>query len=425
MNRPNLSALGVWLLVTAALALALTSLVPSNAELARRAEAVLGDALGVPVTVRTLRWRLFPAPRLVIDGIATVQPQPIRFIRLTLFAGLPRSGDDWRGGVGLLRIARAELDGAEVPPQSLRGLGQADADEAGGAAAPLRWAATPLERLVFRDVNWDAGSAQDLRYEGEIDFDALWRPRNVQLRRAGDPPAAAMQLTRRGELDQWDVSFALGQGSGNGHVRLHALGSPVAGAHQRFRLEGALQLHQIDAGVVARAFGQPPVLAGQVSSQTDWWSEGATPGELARQLQTRSTFEVIEARLLRFDLDQAMRRFGRSTVGETSLGPLTGQLATHHTAQGVALTLRALKTDVYGNAGPMAVTGRMPVSPVRRLDAQFDARFVLELLAGLQGQSLQVSRPLDQLTVTLPQAGLGKSGQLGRMGKLADSVPAY
>ena len=131
MNRPNLSALGVWLLVTAALALALTSLVPSNAELARRAEAVLGDALGVPVTVRTLRWRLFPAPLLVIDGIATVQPQPIRFIRLTLFAGLPRSGDDWRGEVGLLRllrIARAELDGAEVPPQSLRGLGQADAD---------------------------------------------------------------------------------------------------------------------------------------------------------------------------------------------------------------------------------------------------------------------------------------------------------
>ncbi len=123
--------------------------------------------------------------------------------------------------------------------------------------------------------------------------------------------------------------------------------------------------------------------------------------------------------MLRFDLDQAMRTFGRSTVGETSLGPLTGQLATHHTAQGVALTLSALKTDVYGNAGPMAVTGRMHVSPVRRLDAQFE----LKLLAGLLGQSLQVSGPLDQLTVTLPQAGLGKSGQLGRMGKLAGSVP--
>ena len=146
---------------------------------------------------------------------------------------------------------------------------------------------------MFRDVNWDAGSAQDLRYEGEIDFDALWRPRNVQLRRAGDPPAAAMQLTRRGELDQWDVSFALGQGSGNGHVRLHALA---------------------------------------------------------------------------------------------------------------------------------------PSEAVRRLDAQFE----LELLAGLLGQSLQVSGPLEQLTVTLPQAGLGKAGQLGqldqldqlgRMGKLAGGVP--
>lgn len=393
-----LSAMGLLLLVSAAIALALASLVPSSLELARRAEAALGDALGVPVTVRGLRWHVWPVPRLVIDDVATVQPQPIRLKRLTLYAGWPQGFSGGQKLSSLLRIDRAELDGAELPQLSLRGLRQADADEASRGPSAFDFAGASLARLVFRDVNWVSRSGHALRYEGEMDFDDDWRPRTAQLRQAGAQPAAALQMTRRGVQNQWDVFIELAHGSAKGQISL------VTGAGNRLRLEGTLQAHQIDAAAAAGLFGLQPLLAGRVSGHTALWADGTSPGELVRRLQTRSTFGFSAARLLRFDLDKALRTGGREAEGETPLGPLTGQLDTHHTGQGVELNFSALKADAHGDSGALTVSGRMRISPVQRVDAQFE----VELLAGLIGQPLQISGPLDQLTVTMPRSAAGK-----------------
>ena len=399
-----LSAMGLLLLVSAAIALALASLVPSSPELARRAEAALGDALGVPVTVRALRWHVWPVPRLVIDDVATVQPQPIRLTRLTLYAGMPQSFSSGQNLASLIRIDRAELDGAELPQLSLPGLGQAHADEAPRGPSAFDFAGASLVRLVFRDVNWVSRSGHALRYEGEMDFDDDWRPRTAQLRQPGAEPVAALQMTRRGVQNQWDVFIELAHGSARGQILLET------GADKRLRLEGTLQAHQIDAPAAAGMFGLQPLLAGRVSGHTALWADGTSPGELARRLQTRSTFSFSAARLLQFDLDQALRTGGRDTEGETPLGPLTGQLDTYNTGQGVELNFSALKAEAHGDAGPLAVSGRMRVSPVQRVDAQFE----VELLAGIIGQPLQISGPLDKLTVTIPRSAAA--------GKLAGSA---
>ena len=386
------AGVGVLLLVSAAIALALTSLVPNNQELARRAEAALGDALGVPVTLGDLHWRLLPLPVLVVERAATVQPQPIRLERLTLYLGMPRWSDDWHNWAGRIRIARAEVDGGELPQLSLRGLGQADSDEGSGEPAEAGFAGTPLARLVFRDVTWISRHGLAVSYEGEIDFDSGWRPRIAQFRRPGVQPAAALQLARRGAQDRWDAHIELANGSAVGQIEL----LPRPGG--QFRLEGQLQLRRIDAAGAMSAFNRQPMLAGVASGSTALWADGASAGELARALQTRSTLSFSQARLLGFDLDKAMRNIGRDTEGHTALAQLTGQLETRSTEQGTAIDFTGVKAE----SETMTLSGHMRLSPARRVDAQFE----VDLPAGLGGLPLQITGPFENVKVSLPRAVL-------------------
>ena len=380
------------LLVSAAIALALASLLPNNHELARRAEVALGEALGVPVTLGGLRWRLLPLPVLVINDAATVQSQPIRMKRVTLHLGLPGWSGDWRRWAGRIRIARAEIDGAELPQLSMRNLAQADTDEAVSTPSRFGFADTPLSRLVFRDVNWISRHGLALPYEGEIDFDDGWRPRLVQVRRPGLQPAAALQLTRRGGQDRWDAHIELAHGSAEGQIVL------LASAGKRFRVEGELQLRRIDTAVAMSAFNFQPMLAGLTSGRTALWADGVSPGELARTLQTRSMLSFSQARLLRFDLDKAVQSVGRETDGQTALEQLTGQLDTRNTEQGMLIEFNSVKAE----SGSLAVSGRMRLSPARRVDAQFEVGSP----AGGAGLPLQVSGPVDSVTVTLPRTAV-------------------
>ena len=407
INRFNawLSALGLLLLVSAALALALASLVPGNPELARRAEASLGDALGVPVTVQKLHWQVWPVPRLVIEGLATVQSQPIRLNRLTLYPGMPQGFADQGAAAHLIRIDRAELEGAELPQLSLRGLGRAEADEASGLPGVSGFAGAFLARLVFRDVNWVSRNGHTLRYEGELDFDDDGRPRMAQLRRAGAQPAAGLQLTRRGIQDQWDLHIELAHGSADGAVSL------ASGAGSRLRLEGSLQTHQVDAAAAAGTFGLRPLLAGRISGRTLLWADGASSGELARKFQTHSNFDVSDARLQLFDLEKALRTGGRSPEGETALGELTGHLGTVNTGQGVQLNFTDLIAQAGGDGGAMALSGRLRVSPAQRVEARFE----VDLLDAVASQPLEVSGPPDGLLMSFPRSMSGRlAGNPGR-----------
>ena len=82
-TRKWLLGAGIFAGLLALLAVVVARLIPSDEELARRASGQLEAALGVPVSIGALHWRLLPSPLVGIETAATGQPQPIEVKRLT------------------------------------------------------------------------------------------------------------------------------------------------------------------------------------------------------------------------------------------------------------------------------------------------------------------------------------------------------
>ncbi|WP_349279610.1 hypothetical protein ABLV49_00370 [Polaromonas hydrogenivorans] len=90
--RKWLLGAGVGAGVLALLAALLLSLVPSDEELAGRASAELEAALGVPVHVGALHWRLRPTPTVVIEEVAPASPRRLKSKGSPPTSTPPRSG---------------------------------------------------------------------------------------------------------------------------------------------------------------------------------------------------------------------------------------------------------------------------------------------------------------------------------------------
>ena len=132
-----LLAAGIAAAVLVLLAIGLASLVPSDEELARRAATELEAALGVPVSVGALHWRLRPSALVELENAATQQSQPIVIKRLT--ANLNVSAL-WQRR---LKLDRVEVDGAVLPQLSLRGLHAPSGKSAGASRAACKWMNCP------------------------------------------------------------------------------------------------------------------------------------------------------------------------------------------------------------------------------------------------------------------------------------------
>ncbi len=354
---------------------ALKVLIPSDAELAARASAELEKQLGVPVAVGALHWRLLPVPAVVVEEVATRQPEPVTVRRLTVFPSLPALLD------GRLHLDSAELDGAVIPQLSLRAL------DKGPGVAQARPDATLLARLVFRDVTWVSRRGVALVYEGEADFDPAWRPRQAQLRRPGVQPATDLTLTRQGQEDRWTTQIRVGGGTADGEVQL------TTRDKGRLRLEGTLKPQGVEVASAMAAFNRRSVISGEASGDTSLLADGDTIGELARTLHTKTVFSMRRATLLRFDLDKAVRSLGKEHAGQTPLDTLTGQMDTQNTAQGMVVTYTGLKAT----SGALTASGQARVA-----NRQIDAELAVDLVDGVVGVPLKISGPFEDVKVSTP-----------------------
>jgi hypothetical protein len=363
-------------------------LLPDDAELAQRAETSLSESLGVPVTIGSLQWRLLPAPSIVIDNAATVQPQPIRIQRMLLRPDIP--------ALLARRVVfkRIEVNGATVPQLSLRAL----------AATPHErepkglWRVEPVAPawLYFRDLNWVSRRGLALAYDGEIHFEPDWRPRDLAIRRPGVRPEATMTLAlqpaRPNGLTTWTVHAEVGGGQSDGELRLRQTASG------RLLLEGNLQSKGVDVASLASAFGREPAVGGRAAAPTTIWAEGDSFTALTRSLHTRSRLSIANARLLRFDLDKAVRTVGRDHAGQTPLDTLTLQLDTQNTAQGMVTDY----SNVKAVSGALKASGRGRLSVNRELDAEFE----VDLVGGLVGVPLTLSGPPGDIQVSVPASAV-------------------
>ena len=316
-----------WLLAVVAV-----SLIPSDEELARRASTELEASLGVPVSIGALHWRLQPSPSVVIESAATGQTQPIEVTRLS--AWLDTSAL-WQRR---LKLQRVLVQGAVLPQLPLRGLGRQPAAVAPNEANTFTLDGLPLARIEFRDVTWVSHRGIRRVYEGEADFDAGWRPRTAALRRPGSSPPAELTLVRQGQNDRRDVQKTVGGGTAHCRVQLQT------GADGRLRLAGKLQPRNIDMASTLQAFNRRSIVSGKVSGDTTLSASGSHLGEIARSLRTTTQFSVGPAKLLRFDVDKAIRNLGREHEESTPLDAISGQIDTQNTQQGMVVTCTGLET---------------------------------------------------------------------------------
>jgi uncharacterized protein involved in outer membrane biogenesis len=386
-----------WLLGAGALALLgvlLASVFPSSEELTQRASMRLEAALGVPVSVGALQWRLLPSPRVVIQNVATRQAQPVEVKQITLY---PHAAALWKLR---FQVDRAEVEGAVLPQLALVQLGRHPPDAAPGKPDPPEMAGTgdlPLAQLDFQDVTWVSRRGNRVMLEGQVQFDAGWKPRTLQIRRPGVTPATDLTLTRQGQEDRWQTHIKLGGGTADGELQLHTAGQG------EMRLTGQLKPRGIDAVSAMQAFNHRSIVAGAASGETTLLAHGANAAELAQSLHTTTHFTMARARLLRFDVSKAVRSAGKDHAGETPLNSASGQLDTHNTPNGMAADFTRLKAS----SGVLSVSGK-----ARVVNWQIDGEFSVDLVDGWVGVPLKVSGPLEHVKVSVP-AGAAAGAALG------------
>lgn len=362
----------------------LLSLLPSDEELARRAAAELEAALGVPVSVGALHWRLRPSVVVVLENVATQQGQPIVIHKLTAKLNVSAL---WQRR---LRLDRAEVDGAVLPQLSLRGLhapSPKSADPAERKAGTLQVDELPLEQLVFHDVTWISRHGTRVVYDGEAQFEPGWRPRRAALWRPDFEPATRLTLTRQGQDDRWDMRSTLGGGSANGELQLQS------GANGQLQLSGKLQLKGIEAVSALAAFNRRAIISGKIAGESTLSAKGSSLAELTRSLHTSTSFVMGHSTLLRFDLNRAIRRAGQEHAGKTALDAVSGQLDTQNTPDGMVLDF----TRVKASSGALKASGQARIA-----NQQIEAELAVDLVEGLVGVPLKLSGPLAHVKVSVP-----------------------
>lgn len=362
-----------------ALWLALVWLIPGDEDLAAHAAGELQGRLGVPVRLGALHWRLLPVPAIVLEDVATDQPQAITVKKLTAYPDL----------LALLQrrviLDRVELDGAVVPQLSLRVL---DATSRGALAEA---GATPLARFVFRDLTWLSRHGVPVVYDGEIDFDPGWRPRQAVLRRPGFTPVTDLTLTRQGQEDRWATRIQVGGGTAHGEVQFQSR------ADGRLALDGQLRPSGVEVASAVAAFNRKPVIAGKASGNTVLSAQADTLLGLAQSLHTTTVFTMGASTLLRFDLDKAIRSLGKEHAGQTALDAVSGQLDTQNTPRGMVTQFNGLKAS----SGALSAAGQ-----ARLANRRIEAEFAVDLVDGIVGVPLVLSGPVDKVAVSVPRGAV-------------------
>ena len=379
-------------LVAAALFVATSMLLPSDEKIAAALSARFEENFAIGLKIGSAQRSLWPVPTLVLNDLATAQPRPITAKRVTLRL---RVAPLWHREIGFEAV---DVESAVFPSASVRafrGRGGADKPEdLANKHMPSGWtlASTPVEHLRLRDVGWIDRRDIALVYDGDVTFDANWRPQAAAIQRPGVQPVTQARAERIGSNeDRWRVFIDVGGGTLNGQAKLDSTPAGLT------RITGQLAAKEIDIESVLKAFGRRAPLAGKLSGTTEIDVEGEQVTEFARKLHTRTKFSVKPAALTRIDLAKAVSTAGISRGGRTALDELSGTLDTQGTDDGVILRY----TNLKARSGVLTATGNL-----RLFNRKIDGDAAVDVVDGVVGVPLKVSGTVDEPEVSLTGAAL-------------------
>ncbi|QHI98869.1 hypothetical protein GT347_13230 [Xylophilus rhododendri] len=382
-RRTALRASLAVLALVAVLAIGLAVAIPSEEQLARKAEKALGEKLGVPVHIGQLHWQLLPTPLIEVRDARTEQDRPIELKHLQAWPRL--------GRLLHLEIAfsRVRLAGASLPQPSLHALHGAESKPT--PTGPLHLGDLPVARVEFSDVVWTGKRPVPLSFDGDADFDTQWRPRRAAVWRTETSPPARLDLQRLDGQDRWQADVAIASGTWNGTL---AMQQP---SPETFRITGELDPKGIDLSQLLEAFKRRPVLAGRASGHSTLQAEGGKLGEIVQSLRTSTRFSVAPATILRFDLDRTIRTLGKEHAGTTPLDSLTGVLDTQNGADGIEMRYH----DLVARSGKLSARGSVVLK-----NRQVDADVAVDLVDGVVGVPLKITGPVDRPSYSVPASAI-------------------
>ena len=377
------------LLGTACLALAWW--LPSDAELAEKLAAVAQQQLGVPVTIGAAHWALLPTPSIVISDAQTQQTPPAVIHHLSVYPSVSM----------LLRcklvIEQIIIDDAVFPRKAVRtwhansdanALDTHDLDpsEHDASDRPL------VEHLTFHNLSWVSYNGIAVAYDGEVDFDAHWRPHRVDLRTSAASNTPFTLLATHEDpaddgSDRWQTQISVGGGTANGTVALNTASDGV------MHLDGQLTPHGVEVASALASFNRQSPIAGKANGQTALTAHGTSLGQLTQSLHSQSHLTINPATVLHFDLDKAVSSRGKEHDGQTTLQELTGQLDTQNGDDGMRLS----GSNIRARAGKYTITGDATL-----FHGQLEATGNLDLVEGALGVPFTLSGPVHKPTVTVP-----------------------
>lgn len=385
-RRPALKITLVVVAVLAVAGIADTIAIPSETELARRAEQALTEKLGVPVHIGRLHWQLLPVPMVEVFDATTEQEKPVVLKHLAVW---PRIGRLFHREIAFDRVL---LDGATIPQMSVKAFkkddGTADKDR---KDKPLQLADQAVRRAEFHDITWIGRREIPLQFDGTADFDAAWRPREAAVSLTGAQPPARLELRRIDGQDQYKTDIAVADGTWNGTL---TLSQPTP---DTWRIAGQLQPQNIDLRLLLETFRRKPVIAGRANGETTIDAQGKSLGEIVQSLHTRTSFSVSPATILRFDLDRAIRSVGKEHQGTTPLQTLTGVLDTQNDSEGIVMRYSSLKA----RSGALSASGKVVLQ-----DQKIDADIAVDLVDGVVGVPLRITGPVKDPTYSVPPAAI-------------------
>ena len=360
--------------------------IPSEAELARRAEQALSEKLGVPVEIGRLHWQLLPRPMVEVFDATTRQDDPVVIRHL---AAWPRIGPLWRREIAFDRVV---LDGANIPQLSVKAFKKSDGaqDKAAGEGF-LHLGDQPLRHAEFNNLTWIGRRKISLDFNGRIDFDPQWRPRTADVSLESAQPPARLVLQRIDGQDRYKADIDVASGTWSGAL---AVAQPAA---DTWRITGTLEPKNVELRQLLETFKRKPVIAGRANGHTTLEAQGGTLGEVVQSLQTRTSFSVSPATVLKFDLDRAIRTIGKEHQGETKLQSLTGMLQTRNDPDGIVMRYTGLKAT----SGALSASGTVVLQ-----DRVIDADIAVDLVDGVVGVPLRITGPVTDPKYSVPASAV-------------------
>jgi uncharacterized protein involved in outer membrane biogenesis len=358
--------------------------VPSDAELAARLSSEFEKRTGIGLEVGKLHWSLFPVARVVLEDIATVQDEPIRVRRLEVNPQLrPLLSRE-------VRIDSVSAEGVALPRESVRAF-RGRTEPSAKPSGNWTLSGTPVQQVRFTELTWVDRRNIPLAYDGQVDFDPQWRPRNAEFSRHGVTPPARLRLEREGDADRWRTLIDIAGGTWNGTSEL------AVQKDDTLVITAQLAPRNVDIQQLMQTFGRSAPLAGKVNGSSELRASGANLAAMWRSATTRTRFSVQPATLTRFDLAKAIQTAGTSRGGRTPLDELTGTLDTEGTDDGMRFRYTGLKA----RSGLLTASGSATI-----YHRAIDGEVAVDLVDGVVGVPLKVSGSLDDPTLSLTGGAL-------------------